>query len=619
MDTQAINIERGVGVVSAAPPECVMGPELWSSAEEESEYERVAGDRLVLIPSIVIMLFYMPHIYFICIVYGICNIYGSTVCLQLRNSSVEVARGAYFFGARPVSFKGTGYRYDVGWSKDGRLTALNTLSPRRLIPAGGQIYELWDYLVRERVGGDLFSPADWLFLIDPAFPAQPLALELTADFRLWEGKGTDRTCIDDLVCLVPLRSMKQCHRNVRSNTQFLMVRSSVPQGFRSTHRLCFRALKTLGPGHLLHFDMGAFRQVYGWGDAAKATAVEIRRRFQGGEERIQLPDRIVDDRRQPWAYGFCPVGTRGLSPPRARGSKEDLSYLTSGLPWMSGAREEEAILSRRRGSGAPVATVAMVPSSSVSSVVGVVAPDDHGSVSAGDDEVGGSDGLSSVGGGTVRRRCGRKPGPIGAPPFTFATAYDPVTLELSARYARVPGDGFTWYDDADDTRSSAARRDWFAAYVAERRARNLVVTRGMTMRLKRYEKNASRYAAKRIRKGGGPSGDVVGGGAAEADGGPVAVQEAGSGLDGGSGVRASAQTESAVTVLDVGAPALEGCGNVASSAGADMEGPLADGASCVSASSAAVAEVQSALQRVGGRPSAEQAAAMLDLLRGLEP
>ena len=70
--------------------------------------------------------------------------------------------------------------------------------------------------------------------------------------------------------------------------------------------------------------------------------------------------------------------TRGLSPPRARSSREDLSYLTYGLPWMSGAKEEEAILSRRRGSGAPVATVAVAPPRSVSSVAVVDAPGING-------------------------------------------------------------------------------------------------------------------------------------------------------------------------------------------------------------------------------------------------
>jgi len=286
------------------------------------------------------------------------------------NSSVEVARGAYYFGARPMREDGTVYRYDVGWAKDGRLTTLNTLSPRRLIPVGGQIYDLWDYLVREREDGDLFSPESWLFVIDPLFPAQPLALELTADFQLWEGKGTDRTSVDDTLCLVLLRSMKPCQRNVRANTQFLMVRTEVPAGFRSTYRLCFRALKTIGPGRLLHFDMGAFQHAYGWGDAATATAAEIKRRFQLGEECPPLPERVVEDRHQPWAYGFCPLGTGGLSPPRARVSREDLSYLTSGLPWICGAEEEEAIRSQRRGSGAPVSTgSAAAPPPIVSSVV----------------------------------------------------------------------------------------------------------------------------------------------------------------------------------------------------------------------------------------------------------
>jgi hypothetical protein len=63
------------------------------------------------------------------------------------------------------------------------------------------------------------------------------------------------------------------------------------------------------------------------GDAA---SVEMKRRFQLGEERPKLPDRIVADRRLPWAYGFGPVGTSGLSPLRARGSREDLSYIFLG-------------------------------------------------------------------------------------------------------------------------------------------------------------------------------------------------------------------------------------------------------------------------------------------------
>ena len=59
MDTQATTIEGGAELLSSllAPPECVVGapetaaegPVLWSSAEEESEYERVSGDRLVRI------------------------------------------------------------------------------------------------------------------------------------------------------------------------------------------------------------------------------------------------------------------------------------------------------------------------------------------------------------------------------------------------------------------------------------------------------------------------------------------------------------------------------------------------------------------------------------------
>ena len=50
MDTQATSIEGGAW---SAPPECVVGapgtvavegPVLWSSAEEESKYERFSGD-----------------------------------------------------------------------------------------------------------------------------------------------------------------------------------------------------------------------------------------------------------------------------------------------------------------------------------------------------------------------------------------------------------------------------------------------------------------------------------------------------------------------------------------------------------------------------------------------
>jgi hypothetical protein len=96
-----------------------------------------------------------------------------------------------------------------------------------------------------------------------------------------------------------------------------------------------------------------------------------------------------------------------------------------------------------------VASVAVAPLPSVSPVAVVGARDERGSGLADEDKGGSLDGMSSVGRGTVRRRCGRKPGPIGAPPFTVATAYDPVTLELSPRYARIPGGGFTWYDDPD--------------------------------------------------------------------------------------------------------------------------------------------------------------------------
>jgi hypothetical protein len=492
MDTQATIIEGGAESSSSAPPEYVVGapetaaegPILWSSAEEESEYERVSGDRLVRVMTEVLYKI-MSYIYIFIYLWGICKPLRYFVYVQLRNSSVMVAHGAYHFGARPILDRGTLYRYDVGWAKDGRLTALNTLSPRRLIPVGGQIYDLWDYLVRERDGGDLFSPETWLFVIDPAFPAQPLALELTADFRLWEGKGTDRTSVDDTLCLVLLRSMKQCQRNVRANTQFLMVRTAVPAGFRSTYRLCFRALKTIGPGRLLHFDMGAFQHAYGWGEVATATAAEIKRRFQLGEACPPLPVRVVEDRRQPWAYGFCPVGTCGLSPPRARVSREDLSYLTSGLPWICVAQEEEAFRSQRRGSGAPGSTsIAAAPPPIVSSVV-VDIDEEPGTVADDEDEGGDLEGMSGVEGGTVRCQRGLKPGPIGAPPFTFATAYDPETLELAPRYDRVPGGGFTWYDDPGDQRTSAVKRDWFATYIAERRARKLGVSRAMTLRLQR--------------------------------------------------------------------------------------------------------------------------------------
>lgn len=536
-----------------------------------------------------------------------------------------MAHGAYHFGARPIRDRGTLYRYDVGWAKDGRLTALNTLSPRRLIPVGGQIYDLWDYLVREREDGDLFSPETWLFVIDPAFPAQPLALELTADFRLWEGKGTDRTSVDDTLCLVLLRSMKPCQRNVRANTQFLMVRTEVPAGFRSTYRLCFRALKTIGPGRLLHFDMGAFQHAYGWGDAATATAAEIKRRFQLGEECPPLPERVVEDRHQPWAYGFCPLGTGGLSPPRARVSREDLSYLTSGLPWICGAEEEEAIRSQRRGSGAPVSTSsAAAPPPIVSSVVMDI--DKEPGTEADDEDDGGDlEGMSGVEGGTVRCQRGLKPGPIGAPPYTFATAYDPETLDLAPRYDRVPGGGFTWYDDPGDQRTSAVKRDWFAAYIAERRARKLGVTRVMTMRLQRYVKNSKRplYKERGFRQGGCIGGRastnaILEDGAPGADGGPSSTSGVGVGLDGGIADTTIAGTESLLAARDADAAPLGGTVDVAVFADPGRGELAADGALCVNASSATVAEVQTALQRVGGRLSAEQAAAMLDLLRGLE-
>ena len=107
-------------------------------------------------------------------------------------------------------------------------------------------------------------------------------------------------------------------------------------------------------------------------------------------------------------------------------------------------------------------------------------------------------------------------------------------------------------------------------------------------------------------------------GAPGADGGPGTAPGVGLGLDGGSADMSSAGTESLVASMDEDAPPLEGTVNVAVFADSGREEPAADGALCVSASSATVAEVQTALQRVGGRLSAEQAAAMLDLLRGLE-
>ncbi len=71
MDTQATAIEEGAESSSSAPPECVVGapetaaaegPILWSSAEEESEYERVSGDRLVRVMTEVSYKF-MSYIY----------------------------------------------------------------------------------------------------------------------------------------------------------------------------------------------------------------------------------------------------------------------------------------------------------------------------------------------------------------------------------------------------------------------------------------------------------------------------------------------------------------------------------------------------------------------------
>jgi hypothetical protein len=90
------------------------------------------------------------------------------------------------------------------------------------------------------------------------------------------------------------------------------------------------------------------------------------------------------------------------------------------------------------------------------------------------------------------------------------------------------------------------------------------------------------------------------------------------GLDGGVADTTIAGTESLVAAIDVDASPLGGTVDVAVFADSGREEPAADGALCVSASSATVAEVQTALQRVGGRLTAEQAAAMLDLLRGLE-
>ena len=57
-------------------------------------------------------------------------------------------------------------------------------------------------------------------------------------------------------------------------------------------------------------------------------------------------------------------------------------------------------------------------------------------------------------------------------------------------------------------RTSAVKRDWFAAYMVERRARKLGVTRVMTRRLQRYEKNSKRplYKEKGLRQGGSSGG-----------------------------------------------------------------------------------------------------------------
>ncbi len=71
MDTQATTIEVGAELLSSlappaeyvvgAPETAAEGPVLWSSAEEESEYERVSGDRLVLIIAVVMILFYVLY------------------------------------------------------------------------------------------------------------------------------------------------------------------------------------------------------------------------------------------------------------------------------------------------------------------------------------------------------------------------------------------------------------------------------------------------------------------------------------------------------------------------------------------------------------------------------
>ncbi len=81
MDTQATTIEEGAESSSSAPPECVVGapetaasegPILWSSAEEESEYERVSGDRLVRVMTEVSYKF-MSYIYIFINLWGLCK------------------------------------------------------------------------------------------------------------------------------------------------------------------------------------------------------------------------------------------------------------------------------------------------------------------------------------------------------------------------------------------------------------------------------------------------------------------------------------------------------------------------------------------------------------------
>ena len=550
--------------------------------------------------------------------------------------------------------KKVGYRYDVGWHADGRLVALNTLPARRLMPVGGQVYELWDYLMRERDDGEAFKPDDWVMLIDPAFPAQPLALEMTADFYYLEGKGTDRTFINDLVCLVLLRSIRQCAKAVVANTQFLMVRSEVPRGFRTNHRLCFRTLKTVGPGCLLHFDMKAFKQVYGWGELAMAAAGDVRRRFLAGEDRPVFPDRDVHDRCLPWAYGFCPPDTHGLSPPKARNtSSGGADYLSRsfikrggggvvrgdqsgpslrvvpGGPntalghWDGTFACSEGVSSGDHQGGFPQTVPGGVPAAGAASTRRTStsrkprAPTVQ-SVAEGSEE---SDGDS---GGAVRRSRWPKPPPIGPPPYTYDTAYDPITLDFAARYDRVPGGGYTWYDDASDKRSSAERRDWFAAYVAARKGRGLEVTRNMRWRLHRYRSNVTRPERKLLAKrsrdaalsdGGGVSNRVAGveagmviactpGVVAATKEAPPAAGGTGDGGPEAVGVHADA---SARVGVEEGLTSREG---TPSEPGGDV-GAVEEGA-------VSVADVQAMLSRVGERLSGAQAAAMLSLLQGLE-